>query len=459
MKKYVFPDSSVFLHYTPLDEINLPKFLESAEVEVLLTLVVTEELVHHQRNHPVPELRRRAKKTLERLEKWLEGQQAIGPGVTASFIGRQPGSETIEKNHLNWQNQNDVLLGTLLEYKKDRPDKAVILLSDDGGFAARARSLGIEVMEPPKDHMLVESMYEVSGENQDLHQELAGFRYRAPDLSLSFAGGKNEIAVAIAPQLDSLTATMQAQLMVVADRIRREAAQRQADDDFEATLDDLDKIAALVAQALPISDRSFLNGMADGEAGRYRREVEAYPEKYERYLHRCLEMINVHRRTIRLDLELENKGGGSSEDVLLILTLPDQLEWHWLPSDGNIPAPPVPPTPPKLEGQGAEQSFHIGRVSSVSSDLLDGDYIFGEASTGASPAISEEGMKLNWELGTYRHHQSRLLKPLYVRFKQADAISNFAIAWEIRGKKSSGSVRGQLLVSVDTMISAGKVDS
>jgi hypothetical protein len=199
--------------------------------------------------------------------------------------------------------------------------------------------------------------------------------------------------------------------------------------------------------------------VAEEEAERYQREVEAYPEKFERYLGRCLEMINEHRRTIRLDLEMENAGGTPAETVLLVLTLPEQLEWHWRPSDRDMPAPPAPPTPAGPEGQVLERSFHIGEVSSVPSRLLDRDYITGEAPAGASPMISEAGKQLQWELGTCRHHQSRSLEPLYVSFGRSGDNSSFAIGWEIQEKNSPASVRGRLLVLVATMMAAGEVKS
>ena len=447
MKKIVFPDSSVFLHFSPLDEIDLPQLFDCAEVEVLLTLVVTEELVRHQWDHPAPQLQQRAKETLKRVEKWLVDKQAIGPGVTASFLGRRPDSETMERYRLNWQRQEDVLLGILLEYKQAHADKAVILLTGDSALALRARSLGIEAAHPGED-TLAEGESALPEEEQKLRQELAGFRYRTPSLSLSFAGGKDEVAVTIAPQLDSLTTTMQAQLVAVADSMRREAAQHQAEDVVETALDDLDTLAALVAQASPAGGHSFLDRVAEEEAEQYRREVEAYPEKFERYLRRCLDMINEHRRTIRLDLEIENAGGAPAENGLLVLTLPEQLEWYWRPSDRDMPAPPARPAPPGPEGQVLERGFHIGEVSSVPSHLLNRGYISEEAPAGAVPVISQGGTQLQWELGTYHRHQSRLLGPLYTRFRRSDDISDFAIAYEIQETNSPRSVRGRLLVGV-----------
>ncbi|UCC52778.1 MAG: hypothetical protein JSV68_02200 [Anaerolineaceae bacterium] len=456
MKKTVFPDSSVLLHFSPLDEIDLPRLFDCTEVEVLFTREVMKELIRHQGDHPVSELQQRAKETIERVEKWLENQQAISPGVTASFLGRQPDSETMERYGLNWQRQGDMLLGALLEYKQARADKAVILLTGDGDLALRAGSLGIEAARLTGDHTLAEDENVLQADRQKTRQELGGFRFRASSLSLSFAGGKDEVAVSIVPQLDSLTATMQAQLVAVAADMRRETAQHQAEDVVEATLDDLDTLAALVAQALPSGGRSFLGRVAQEKIEQYRREVEAYPEKFERSLRHCLEMINEQRRTIRLDLEMENTGGAPAENVLLVLTVPEQLKWYWRPDDRDMPAPPTPPGP---KGQVLERGFYIGEVSSVPSRFLDRDYMSGEEPAGAFPVISEAGNQLQWELGTYRHHQSRLLEPLYVRFSRADDIANFAIACEIRERNSPSLVREWLLVSVDTLASAGEIES
>ena len=55
--------------------------------------------------------------------------------------------------------------------------------------------------------------------------------------------GKDEITVAMASQLDSLTETMQAQFVVVAGNMVREAAQYRADYENGATLDDLNTMA------------------------------------------------------------------------------------------------------------------------------------------------------------------------------------------------------------------------
>jgi hypothetical protein len=454
-KKSIFPDSSVFFHFSPLNEMDLPHLFDCSEVEVMFTLIVAEELIRHQSEHHAPE-KQHPEETIKQVEKWLDGQQSMGSGVAANFLARRPDNETMKKNGLNWQHENESLLGVIIEYKQTYSDETVILLTGDSDLAVQARTLGIEAVVLSSKYNLTETKNTLQVRKQKLRQQLAGLRYRTSSLSLSFVGGQDKIRVTLAPQLDSLTEAMQAQLVAVADNLRRETAQHKTEEIAQAMLDDLEALAALGVQQSMTGGHAFLGKIAEEEAKRYRREIEAYPKLFERYLGRCLEMINEHRRTIRLDLEIENKGGAQAEKVLLVLVIPEQLEWHWRPSESGMPAPPAPPSPPGQEGQLLEKSFHIGRVSSVPSSLLNRDYISSEEPTGASPVISKTGTKLQWELGAYHHNQSRLLEPLYIRFKHADEITNFAITWETQERNRSGPVRGELLVFVDTMLSTEK---
>lgn len=458
MKKILFPDVSILLHFVPLDEIDLLPLCQCTAVEVMFTLVVTGELVRYQWEPPVPELRPRAKERLQRLEKWLESPPAPGSAITAGFFGKRPDSQTMSDHHLNWQQPGDILLGTLLEYKRMWTGTAVALLTGDSDLMARARALGIEAITLPDEYLADEAQNAPPTERQKRRQELAGFHYRASSLALSFAGGLDETVVTMAPQLDALTAEMQAQLVAVADDMRRKVVgrQRQVEDAVEVALDDLDPdvLAALVAQAAA-GDRSFLDRAAAEDRARYRREVEAYPQKFERYLRRCLEMINEQRRTIRLDLEIENSGGAPAEEVHLLLTVPEQLEWYGQPNQGDMPAPPAPPIPPGPRDQPLEKGFHIGGVSLLPSHLLNRDTTTGEVASGAAPAISEAGTQLHWELGTYRHQQSRRLGPLYLRFRRAEDIAGFAIAWEIQAKDSPEAIHGRLQVVLETTTPAG----
>jgi len=442
MRKILIPDQSVFLYFSPLDQLDLPQLLDCTEVEVLFTLALMEELIRLQWDHPVPKLQRRAKETIRRVEKWLENQRIIGPGIHARFIGRRPDSETMSKNHLNWQRQEDILLGTILECQQAQLAETVILLTGDQSLVSRSRPLGINAVLLSDDHLLSQTENIASMENRKLRQELTGFLYRTSSLSLHVAGSKDKVTIAIAPQLESLTETMQAQLVAVAENMQRETTRYQA----ETVLDEL---ADQVMQLFPVSGHSFLERGAVDEVDRYLREVKDYPEKFEHYLRRCLEIINQHRRTIRLDLEMRNEGGAAAEEVLLVLTLPEQLEWYWWPGQSHMPPPPAPPTPPEPGPPALEKGFHVGGVSSVSSQILNQDYISNDQRAGALPEISEAGHQLKWELGTYRHHQARLLGPLYVRFRHADDISDFAIAWEIQDKNSADSVNGQLLLFVE----------
>lgn len=449
MKKIIFPDARLLLHFSPLDEIDLLQLLDCTEVDVLFTLIVTEELVRCQWEHPVRELRQQAKRRIKQIEAWLEGQHAIRRGVTASFLGKRPDNDTMKRFDLNWQHQDDLLLGTILEYKQAYADQMAILLTGDSNLAEQARVRGIEAMVPASKYKLAATEKALSTENQRAQQALASLHYRAASLSLFFVGGQDEITVTLTPQLNSLPATMQAQLVAVADNMHRERAQPRYDYLLAATPDDLEALAALAVQASPTDGGAFLGRMAGKEAKRYQEEVEAYPEKFEQYLHRCLELMNEHRRTIRLDLALANGGGAPAEKVLLTLIVPEQLEWHWQLSQDHMPAPPTPPIPPRSEGWLRGKEPHIGKVSSASSHLLNQDYISGEEPGGALPVISEAGTKLQWELGSYHQRESRPLGALHVRFRTAAEMAHFTITYTVQESNSPHPARGQLLVFVN----------
>jgi len=73
--------------------------------------------------------------------------------------------------------------------------------------------------------------------------------------------------------------------------------------------------------------------------------------------------------------------------------------------------------------------------------------------------LTETQNALQARIQKFRHHQSRLLEPLYIRFRYAEDITDFTIKCELKERNSSTSVRGKLLVFVDTMVSAAKVES
>jgi hypothetical protein len=179
------------------------------------------------------------------------------------------------------------------------------LLTDDDDLAARARSRDIEVATLRNEHALTEAKRASLTSEQGSCRDLVGLHYRKSSLSLRFANGNDRSSHSMAPQLESLTAAMRAKLVAVTDKMGREEAQYQADDEGGNAFGDLETLASLVARIEPAAGRSILDDIAEDERERYQREINDYPEKFESYLHRCLELINAHRRTIRLDLKLK----------------------------------------------------------------------------------------------------------------------------------------------------------
>ncbi|MCB8943262.1 MAG: hypothetical protein H6658_05865 [Ardenticatenaceae bacterium] len=448
MKKIVFPDLQVLLHFSPLDELDLQQLFGCMEIDVLFTLIVIEELVRCQVEHSVQDVRHQAHRTLKRVEAWVAGQHTIGLNIAVGFLEKRLETDTIKRFGLNWQRPGDLLLGVILEYKEAYPEESVSLLTGDSDLARQARLWGIEAVTLSKKQKLTEAGSILLTGSEKAQQSLVDFRYRTTSLSLSFRSGGDEVTVRLSPQLDSLPATMQAQLVAVADRMQREVDE-QTNDPAGAMPDDLEALAALAMRTSPTEGSAFLVRIAQEEVKRYQREIVAYPEKFARYLNHCLEILNEHRRTIQLDLVLVNGGGAQAENVVLTLKLPERLEWLQQPEQDNMPAPPAPPTPPESDGQLLGKEFHVGEVTSVSSHLLNQDLLAGGEVGGTLPEISEAGTRLQWSVGSCRHHELRPLASLYLRFKTGADVADFTITYAIQESNNSQLVREQLRMYVD----------
>lgn len=447
MKKVVFPDTNVFLHFRPLDEVDLPALLDCTEVELVITPVVLEELDEHKWAHSLPKIRKRADSSLKRIEAWVEDGTPIRSGVTVTLHASEPKDETLEAHRLNWRSQDDRLFATILEYQEEQRDEDILLLAGDSGARLRIRNFGIATAQLPDDVKLPSAQDALQKINQELRQELATLRNRMPLLELRFAGELDGQTVELERQLTSAPSEMSDLFHEMVGEVKRKAALYLGDETPSEHLGPLDPLADIRKQVgkqiSAMANQSFVTPSQE-EIERYRREVAAFPEKFDRYLRRHLSIANEHRRTIRIALELENSGGAPAEDVLLILTVPEKLQWRWEPEDSDFPDPPEPPRTPRTLAQTLAGDFN---ALSVPARFRDMPYMYMHDDLDLlSPIISESGLRLKWEIGSCRHHQAMTLDPLFVMFRDPEDISNFGIQYEVHEKNTPERVTGRLLV-------------
>src|ERR1035441_5773280 len=107
----IFPDTNLFLHYRPLNEIDWCSMLQSNAVEIEIAPVVTRELEEQKALNSSRKLRDRAATALRLLHKHLTNPE-VRDGVTLRFLLREPTADFATSRGLNLQLEDDRLIGT-----------------------------------------------------------------------------------------------------------------------------------------------------------------------------------------------------------------------------------------------------------------------------------------------------------------------------------------------------------
>jgi hypothetical protein len=86
----VFLDTMVYLHFVPLEQIDLCGVLGADRVTILVPRVTLKELEKHKINHASARSRDRARQALALLEKHVESGLPVHDGVAIAFIPHMP---------------------------------------------------------------------------------------------------------------------------------------------------------------------------------------------------------------------------------------------------------------------------------------------------------------------------------------------------------------------------------
>lgn len=432
-KAYVFPDTNIFLHYRPLNEIDLPSMLGNRQVTLVITQIVIKELEKHKWSHPIEGIRKRAIESTKRIKEWSKtDDRAIRSKMDFELVAL-PAEETITIYKLDGRSQDDMLIGCALEYQKMYGVDSVFLLTADIGPQLRADGLKLKTIEPPEEHQLPHAHDAMKKENLELRRELAKYQGRSPDLALYFPGRRENWAFTIQPDVLLTQEEMEQEL----EERKREFYTPRKD----ATNSTLSGVIHLAFQ--------------QGERERYEKEFEQYLVKYDLYLHKKNELENQLRRTIKLNFVLVNTGTAFAEDVLLILRLPPKMRWFEdITSDlemlelemlENLEVP-SPPAPPKNSYSTAMEAISFYGNWSNFMDYP-GLNLPPDLFSDQSPVFKEN--VIEYPVGNCRHGGEGVeIEPLFAYFLNAEAVSTFEIQYQISEKNTPQAKEGRLLVKV-----------
>jgi len=322
---HVFVDANVMLHFNALNGLDWCAVCDAQTVVLHVTQPLLAELNKIKDSGPHPAIRERAKATLRQLKSLYAGEKGSLPAnVRVQFSEISP--DVAEFAGLNPYVGDDLLLATVLSFKKSFPDEEVFVATDDDGFGllVKCGHWNLRVVEPPEILRFPAATDKRDDQLRRLREENEKLRNAGPRVRLHFAGNeaaKLEFSLK-QTDVDSEAGSMTKRL-------------RENYPDLQATLP---------TPGMP--DLDLRQAMNTPEA------VQKYNSSLKEFFNRCQKPIRdfVERRsrTIFFSVSVKNTGSAPAENLSVKLHFPDGFvlskkeKWDRNKTKG-FPSPPEKP--------------------------------------------------------------------------------------------------------------------
>ena len=344
---YVAADTMVYLHFQPLDQLDLQRIVGRESVCVIVPRITLQELDNHKNTHQSQRIRERARSRLKLLRRWLD-QGRLSAGIDVVFESARPQIDFAEVG-LDPQWNDDQLLASLLQKKRNSPGDAVVLLTQDTGLLLTAHTVGMDAVEIPNEYKLSEEVDPLIRENKELRNELVRLQTAQPKplLRLKNMGDGDTHATY------SLTPPPEQEPFDKAGFIQklREALPPRHPPSRKAS-----PYTSAISVALAPSGN--MGGIPKHEYDRYNRDLERYFQAMDEYIDKLAAYRTQPDRTLCLELELRNVGSVPAEDVDIHIHFPDGFALY---AEDDIPGRPKEPDEPR-EPQ-TEMQMCLGNIT------------------------------------------------------------------------------------------------
>src|SRR5579885_114537 len=194
MHKYIFVDTNLFEQYQPIEDIDWLSLANCTSATIVIAPVVLSELNEHKDRGSRGRLKRKATSALSALRTYsIQSTPLIRPLVDLRFRTKEP---TIDfaGYQLNDSVNDDRLIASAIEFALEgNLDKATVFIATgDLGLELKTKSQNLVAPLPlPEERRLPQEPDDDEKEIQKLTKQLQQLQAAAPDLFLTFQGGKN----------------------------------------------------------------------------------------------------------------------------------------------------------------------------------------------------------------------------------------------------------------------------
>ncbi|MCK5614520.1 hypothetical protein KAR91_72315 [Candidatus Pacearchaeota archaeon] len=415
---FVFIDTMIFLHYKAVEEINFLELFNVDKISILIPRITLRELDEQKNIHSQRKIRERAKKVLKKIEEWMKTEDPIRPNVDINYYNVIPNVD-FEKHGLNQNWNDDFLLATILQYKKDNPTHDVYLISQDSGPRLTAQHLDIPSFELPQELKLFVEPDPLEVENRELKRTLTKIQSALPRLVVCFSGSEkpeSHACFSLKAPSKSIDEEIEQKLAALIKKYPKRYPSNSEDTDNKNILS-----AFALGHLLPISAEEY---------ERYNEEVDKYILQYERYLKGNWEQREITKRTIRFQIEIRNIGTAPADDVDIYFYFPDGFEL--VTEDGLLPFPkkPTPPSEPRTQAQIIAESFN--RFNDFSNFSISRPYMPEIGDISAFELKKTKSYELTDHCKRIKHGDFVQLPELFLTFESFESANSFSCEYTIR---------------------------
>jgi hypothetical protein len=444
VRKAIFLDTNVYLHYQPFDQIKWTDLLDVEEVTIVVPPVVLRQLNNRKDAEHSRRVKRRAGQVLRKLSEMLssESEVVLGPGVRLRLEDREPMLD-YEAYQLSGDTDDDDLIASVIMWREEHPHSDAALVTADLGLLLKAKAgrQSIPTFELPLRFRLPDEPDPIEKEARQLRQRIRELESASPRLSLTFKDG-TQLAEFVLPRPVELT---EAVLSTKLENLKKQYPPRPSD----ARLPDKPQ-ARLGGEALAelIAAGANLSLVSEEEIERYNAELDEFYARYERYARASTDHENLKRRAVDIGLLLVNDGTAPAKDIDAVLHLPDGLTvWaeDAFPAPPDFPQPPVPARTPfemmmrPITAQVPTPLFNdFGRSGPVS-----------PPPNVSPPSIKRtKSYEISYHVDGLKHNVPETLDTLRVAFDSFDEAGSFHIEHHILAGNLPKPVDGRLHIVV-----------
>lgn len=445
MKKIIYLDTNIFLHYQPFNQINWLEIVKAESATIVIPPITIRELNKHKDSHSRAPIKKRAGETIRRLSGLLDlGANAkINEGIFVSFEDRDP---TIDfaAHQLNFNIQDDQLIASILMNRQESPTDHIVLVTSDLGLAllTKAGRQGINTQKMPENLRIADEPDPYESKVKQLEQQIRELNSRIPNLSLMYEDGEQHASIKLPHPISLGQSEIEEKITEIKNKFPKRKKE-ELQDKAHLSKNALEKASAVAAISL-------MNLIPQEEIERYNKDVENYIPAYKNFIASNLEFENLKRRTFRLDITLANDGTTPAEDIDIYLHFPDGFQLLEEDELSDPPNPPKPPVEPMTAMQRMANSMTLNQF--MPSSLLFNPPV---PSPRLPPNVSNPNIKRvnSYEVHVHvqkiKHNLQVFLDPLFVVFDKFESANSFTVEYRILAANIPHEVTGNLHIVIE----------